>query len=186
MIYLDLLLGFVQVGLFTLGGGYAAIPLIREQALTRGWLTMSEFTDLVTIAEMTPGPIALNAATFIGIRTGGFLGAIVASISVIIPSLVIVSLLAYFYQKYRKTDAMQVLLSGVRPTVVAMIGSAALSILIEALFVAGRIALADFRIFSCIMFVGALYLIRARKWSPIIVMLLCGAVNLVLKLVGLV
>ena len=125
MNYFDLFLGFVQVGLFSVGGGYAAIPLIRDQALTRGWLTMSEFTDLVTIAEMTPGPIALNAATFVGVRTGGVLGALIASVSVILPSLVIVTLLAYIYQKYRKTDTMQILLSGVRPAVVALIGSPA-------------------------------------------------------------
>ena len=120
MIYLELILGFLQVGMFSIGGGYAAIPLIREQALSHGWLSLAEFTDLVTIAEMTPGPIALNAATFVGIRTGGIPGALLATFSCILPSLIIVTTLAMLYQKFRKTDAMQVLLSGVRPAVVAL------------------------------------------------------------------
>ncbi len=181
--YFDLFLGFVQVGLFSIGGGYAAIPLIRDQALSRGWLTMSEFTDLVTIAEMTPGPIALNAATFVGMRTGGVIGALVASVSVILPSLVIVTLLAYFYQKYSKTDVMQTLLSGVRPAVVALIGSAALSIFVQAIFAAGQVAFENVRILSVVLFAGALFLIRRMKWSPILVMALCGVVNLAAELV---
>ena len=184
MIYLELILGFLQVGMFSIGGGYAAIPLIREQALSHGWLSLAEFTDLVTIAEMTPGPIALNAATFVGIRTGGIPGALLATISCILPSLIIVTTLAMLYQKFRKTDAMQVLLSGVRPAVVALIGSAALSILLQVLFGSETVILSDFRIVSCILFVAALFLIRVRKMSPILVMLMCGAVNLVLRIIG--
>ena len=183
MNYFDLFLGFVQVGLFSVGGGYAAIPLIRDQALTRCWLTMSEFTDLVTIAEMTPGPIALNAATFVGVRTGGVLGALIASVSVILPSLVIVTLLAYIYQKYRKTDTMQILLSGVRPAVVALIGSAAVSIFVQAIFVAGEVAIGNIRVVSVVLFVGALFLIRKMKWRPILVMALCGLANLIVEFV---
>lgn len=183
MNYFDLFLGFVQVGLFSVGGGYAAIPLIRDQALARGWLTMSEFTDLVTIAEMTPGPIALNAATFVGIRTGGVLGALIASVSVILPSLVIVTILAYIYQKYRKTDTMQILLSGVRPAVVALIGSAAVSIFVQAIFVAGEVAIGNIRVVSVVLFAGALFLIRKMKWSPILVMALCGLANLIVEFV---
>lgn len=184
MIYLELILGFLQVGMFSIGGGYAAIPLIREQALSHGWLSLAEFTDLVTIAEMTPGPIALNAATFVGIRTGGIPGALLATFSCILPSLIIVTTLAMLYQKFRKTDAMQVLLSGVRPAVVALIGSAALSILLQVLFGSETVILSDFRIVSCILFVAALFLIRVRKMSPILVMLMCGAVNLVLRIIG--
>lgn len=186
MIYLELFLGFLQVGMFSIGGGYAAIPLIREQALSHGWLSLAEFTDLVTIAEMTPGPIAVNAATFVGIRTAGIPGAVLATLSCILPSLIIVTLLAMLYQKFRKTDAMQVLLSGVRPAVVALIGSAALSILLQVLFGSENIILSDFRIVNGILFAAALFLIRVRKMSPILVMLMCGAISLVLKIIGVI
>ena len=76
MIYLELFWSFLQVGMFSIGGGYAAMPLIQSQVVTQhGWLTMNEFTDLITIAEMTPGPIAVNSATFVGIRIAGIPGA---------------------------------------------------------------------------------------------------------------
>ena len=87
MIYLQLFLSFLQVGAFSIGGGYAAMPLIQSQVVTsHGWLTMSEFTDLITIAEMTPGPIAVNSATFVGIRIAGVGGAVIATLGCILPS----------------------------------------------------------------------------------------------------
>ena len=93
---LDLFLCFVQVGLFSIGGGYAAMPMIQAKAVEYyHWLTMSEFTDLMTIAEMTPGPITVNSATFVGIRMAGIPGALVATMGCILPSLIIVSLLSW-------------------------------------------------------------------------------------------
>ena len=111
----QLFLSFMQVGMFSIGGGYAAMPFIRSQVVSlHGWLTMSEFTDLVTIAEMTPGPIAVNAATFVGNRLAGFTGAIVATMGCILPSCLIVSLLAYLYRKYRQMDMLQNVLTCLR------------------------------------------------------------------------
>ena len=127
---LDLFLCFVQVGLFSIGGGYAAMPMIQAKAVEYyHWLTMSEFTDLMTIAEMTPGPITVNSATFVGIRMAGIPGALVATMGCILPSLIIVSLLSWLYEKYRSMDAMQAVLACLRPAVVALIASAALTIL---------------------------------------------------------
>ena len=98
MIYLKLFLSFLKVGMFSIGGGYAAMPLIQSEVVTGyGWLTMSEFTDLITIAEMTPGPIAVNSATFVGIRIAGIPGAAAATFGCIFPSCIIVSLLAFVY-----------------------------------------------------------------------------------------
>lgn len=112
MIYLQLFLSFLQVGMFSIGGGYAAIPLIRDQIVTsHAWLTMNEFTDLITIAEMTPGPIAVNSATFVGIRIAGPLGAVIATLGCITPSLLIVSLLAYIYYRYKNVSALQSVLA---------------------------------------------------------------------------
>ena len=95
MTLLSLFWSFLQVGLFSIGGGYAAMPLIQAQVVeSHGWLSMAEFTDLITIAEMTPGPIAVNSATFVGLRIAGAAGAVVATFGCILPSLLIVSLLA--------------------------------------------------------------------------------------------
>ena len=130
MIYLQLFLSFLQVGAFSIGGGYAAMPLIQSQVVTsHGWLTMSEFTDLITIAEMTPGPIAVNSATFVGIRIAGVGGAVIATLGCILPSCLIVSLLAFVYYRYKQLSALQSVLASLRPAVVALIASAGLSIL---------------------------------------------------------
>ena len=135
---LDLFLCFVQVGLFSIGGGYAAMPMIQAKAVEYyHWLTMSEFTDLMTIAEMTPGPITVNSATFVGIRMAGIPGALVATMGCILPSLIIVSLLSWLYEKYRSMDAMQAVLACLRPAVVALIASAALTILRVVVFAGG-------------------------------------------------
>ena len=102
MIYLQLFWSFIQVGLFSIGGGYAAMPLIQSQVVElHPWLTMNEFTDLITIAEMTPGPIAVNSATFVGIRIAGFPGAVIATFGCILPSCLIVSMLAFIYYRYK-------------------------------------------------------------------------------------
>ena len=134
MVYLQLFWSFLQVGLFSFGGGYAAMPLIQAQAVARhGWLTMDAFADLVTIAEMTPGPIALNAATFVGTQVAGLPGALVATAGNVLPSCAIVSLLAWLYGKYRRLDVVQGVLGCLRPAVVALIASAGVSILVNAL-----------------------------------------------------
>ena len=105
---MQLFLSFLQIGLFSIGGGYAAMPLIQAQVVERhGWLTMQEFANLVTIAEMTPGPIAVNGATFVGIRVAGIPGALIATMGCILPSCIIVSLLAYIYRRFKSMALFQ-------------------------------------------------------------------------------
>lgn len=179
MIYLELFLTFLQVGLFSVGGGYVAIPLIQNQAVSlHNWLTMSQFTDLVTIAEMTPGPIAINAATFVGIHIAGIPGALVATFGSILPSCVIVSILSYIYTKYKAVSALQSVLSGLRPAIVALIASAGLSILQVAVFGGREIGFSNVQWISLGLFLSAFLLLRRLKWNPILVMSLCGAVAL--------
>ena len=108
MILLKLFLSFLQIGAFSFGGGYAAMPLIQAQVVIKyGWLTMEEFTNLITIAEMTPGPIAVNSATFVGTKIAGVPGALVATMGCILPSCIIVTLIASLYLKYRNLSLMQ-------------------------------------------------------------------------------
>ena len=135
MIYWQLFLSFVQVGMFSIGGGYAAMPLIQSQVVEQhAWLTMQEFTDLITIAEMTPGPIAVNSATFVGLRIASLPGAIIATLGCITPALFFVSLLSYLYRKYKNISLLQNILACLRPVVVALILGAGLSILSTVLF----------------------------------------------------
>lgn len=102
MIYLELLWSFLQIGLFSIGGGYAAMPLIQQQVVDlHPWLTMTQFADIMAIAEMTPGPIAINAATFVGIQVAGIPGALAATLGCVLPSCVIVLTLAWAYYRFR-------------------------------------------------------------------------------------
>ena len=134
MIYLELFLVYLQIGAFSFGGGYAAMPLIQSLCVDgKQWLTTGEFADLTTIAEMTPGPIAVNSATFIGQKMAGLPGAIVCTIACILPSLLIVLLLAYLYGRFSELAVVKSVLGQLRPAVVAMIASAGMAILILAL-----------------------------------------------------
>ena len=180
MIYLQLFLSFLQIGLFSFGGGYAAMPLIQEQIVdTHGWLSMSEFTDLITISQMTPGPIAINSATFVGIKIAGLAGAAVATAGCIFPSCVIVTLLAKIYLKYRNVKTFQSVLDSLRPAVVAMIAAAGVSILTSALWQnADKIILAETDWSMVLIFLICLILLIKAKWNPILVMLLAGLMKL--------
>ncbi len=186
MIYVQLFVSFLQVGLFSVGGGYAAMPLIQNQvAELHPWLTLQEFTDLITIAEMTPGPIAVNSATFVGIRIAGIPGAIIATLGCITPSLILVSLLAYVYNRYRDLSLLQSVLACLRPVVVALILGAGLSILSIVLFSEAAPALNSVDWIGAGSFVAAFILLRRFKWNPILTMCLCGAAGLVLNLLPL-
>ena len=135
MINTELFWSFFQIGLFSIGGGYAAMPLIQHQVVdVHSWLTMTQFADIMTIAEMTPGPIAVNTATFVGIQIAGLSGAIVATLGCILPSCIIVMALAYVYYHFRGLDVVQGILTGLRPAVVAMIASAGISLIILSFF----------------------------------------------------
>ena len=130
MIYQKLFLSFFQIGLLSFGGGYASMPLIQEQVVNKhAWLTLAEFADVITISQMTPGPIAINSSTFVGMRIAGILGAVVATLGCVLPSCLIVLSLAFLYQRYKNLSLVQSILAGLRPAVVALIASAGLSIL---------------------------------------------------------
>ena len=185
---IELLFSFFQIGLMSIGGGYASLPLIRSQIVElHGWLTMAEFTDLITIAEMTPGPIAINAATFVGSHIAGLPGALTATFGCVLPSCAIVSALAWLYNRYRSLTLIQGILSGLRPAVVALIASAGLSILMTALWGSESPAswTGDFRIVSFLLFGAALFVLKKYKPGPVWVMLGCGAAGIILHFMGL-
>ncbi len=185
MIYLKLFLSFLKVGLFSIGGGYAAVPLIQSQAVkANGWLSLSEFTDLISIAEMTPGPITVNSATFIGIKVAGLPGAAAATAGCVLPSLFIVTAMFLIYARFGKLKASQTVLSHIRPAVVALIASAGITILIsvlsgkEAFFTLGT----GINLAAALLFAASFIVLRKFKTNPIIVMASSGVIYLLLSL----
>lgn len=186
MIYLELFFSFFQIGLFSFGGGYAAVPLIQSQIVElHGWLSMSQFADLITIAEMTPGPIAINSATFVGQQIAGLPGALVCTAGCVLPSFIIVLILSALYIKYRSLKTMQGILTGLRPAIVAMIASAGMGILLLALFQSSFTELApgDFRVIEAVLFAGSLVLLRKFKVSPILIIFGTGIVGTIIYLI---
>ena len=183
MIYLELLWSFFQIGLFSIGGGYAAMPLIQNQVVDiHPWLTMTQFADIMTIAEMTPGPIAINAATFVGIQVAGIPGAIIATLGCILPSCVIVMTLAYVYYRFRGLTMVQGILAGLRPAVVAMIASAGISLMILSFY--GERTLPDdlsrVDVIAVAIFAAALFILRKWKVNSIYVMAGAGVAGILL------
>ena len=183
MIYLQLFWSFLQIGLFSFGGGYAAIPLIQGQIVDRhGWLSMPEFTDLVTISQMTPGPIAINSATFVGIKIAGLAGAAVATLGCILPSCIIVTLIARLYLKYRSMALLQGVLGSLRPAVVAMIASAALSLTAMALCGSDSFT-RDIDMVNATLIAISLIVLRKWRLNPIIVIAATGIFGIFLGFV---
>lgn len=180
MIYLQLFWSFFQIGLFSFGGGFAAMPLIQSQVVDiHGWLTLTEFTDLITISEMTPGPIAINSATFVGTQIAGLGGALVSTFGCVLPSCIIVMLLAWLYGKYKELAVIKGVLAGLRPTVVAMIFSAGLSILVLSVWGPGGFTwdIPSVDLTAVALFAAGLFLLRKFKMNPIFIMLGSGVIG---------
>ena len=183
MIYLELFWSFFQIGLFSIGGGYAAMPLIQNQVVDiHSWLTMTQFADIMTIAEMTPGPIDINSATFVGIQVAGLPGALIATIGCVFPSCVIVVTLAYIYYRFRSLNMVQGVLSGLRPAVIAMIASAGISLLIMAFYGQRTLPkdLASLDVIAVIIFAIGFFVLRKGKPNPLWVMAGSGVAGIIL------
>ncbi|MFT4144753.1 MAG: chromate transporter [Mobilitalea sp.] len=182
MIYIKLLISFLQIGLFSIGGGYAALPLIQEQVVdTNKWLTRAEFTDLITISPMTPGPIAISSAIFVGNRVAGFSGSMIAVFGCILPSFLIVLLLAHLYYKYKNLTTLQGVLGGISPAVVALIASAGMSILITTLWGGEKLNyhLSEIDYVAATLFLLSFIVIRKFKINPVWIMLGSGFISVI-------
>ena len=131
MIYLKLFWTFLQIGAFSFGGGYGMISLIREETLSRGWLTEESLLDMIAVAESTPGPIAVNMATFVGSSRGGILGSAVATLGVVLPSFLIILIIAMVLRRFMKYAGIKAFLGGVRPCVIGLILATAANMLMS-------------------------------------------------------
>ena len=136
MIFFELFYTFFKIGLFTFGGGYAMLPLIKDEVVAHGWMTLDEIVDFVAVSESTPGPFAVNCATYIGSRVGGgvenvalaLLGSLCATLGVVLPSFLVILAVARFYERFKSSKAVTGVMSGLKPAVVGLIAAAILSI----------------------------------------------------------
>ena len=187
MIYWELFWSFVKVGAFCVGGGYASMPLIQAQVIDEhGWLTMQQFIDIFTISQMTPGPIGINAATFVGTKVAGLPGAVCATVGFVFPSVIIVLILAHLFFKYGDIGTVRGILNGLRPAVVALICSAGLSFVFLALWNTEALP-KDFTkidLIGVIVLPISLWCIR-HKMSVIKLLCMSGVLGLALGVVGI-
>ena len=180
---------FFKIGLFSFGGGYAMIPMIRNEIVSRGWLTAEGFANIVGIAEMTPGPIAINMATFVGFKTIGFFGSVAATLGVVMPSVLLILLISKIFFKYQSHPIKQGLFYGMRPVIVGLILSAAYFMAETSLFIAkpGEWAgslLSNVDWVSVGIALLTVVGIRKLKLHPILLLGVGGAIRLGLKFVG--
>ena len=187
MIYLTLFLTFFEIGLFTFGGGYAMISLIREKALALGWLTEEELLNMIAVSESTPGPIAVNMATFVGSTQGGILGSLAATLGVVLPSFIVILLIAAFIRNFLKYKGVQAFLGGVRPCVVALIIATAVTMALSTLFgfttISGGFApdLRGIIILAILVAIALLFKkLKKKKPSPILMILISAGLGMIL------
>ena len=173
MILIELFLTFLKIGAFTFGGGYAMITMMQYEAERHGWLTQAELVDFVALSESTPGPLAVNMATFVGIRTGGIAGAVTATIGIVLPSFLIILIIAKCFARFREHQTVKGIMSGLKPAVAGMIGTAFLSVGRTVFFPDGlksdRVSDASFWVFLVIFAVSAV--MAFRKVHPIKIIL---------------
>ena len=185
-VLLHLYTTFLKIGALAFGGGYAVLPLIEQFVINEnGWLTARELTDLISLSQMTPGPIAINASTFVGTKVAGLPGAVIATIGCVTPSFIIVLTLSYFYFKYKSMSSIQGVLKGLRPAVVSLIASAGISVLSLAIFKREGISLvnmnlSDINFISVIMVAVSVFILGKYKPDPIKVMVGTGIVGVII------
>ncbi|SKC83585.1 chromate transporter [Maledivibacter halophilus] len=179
MIYIELFISFFKIGLFSFGGGYAMIPLISKEIESHGWLTPSEFVEIIGIAEMTPGPIAVNSATFVGAKAVGVLGSIVATLGVALPSLLIILLISGFFFRNSNSPLSKLIFYGVRPVIAGLIISASFFIAKTSFFEEGIISLSSINYIAIIISVFILILSLKSKIHPIVLIIMSGVLGFV-------
>lgn len=182
MIYLQLMKTFFLIGLFSFGGGYASMEIIRSRVVTQQqWLTNAEFTDIISIAEMTPGPLGINIASFVGTRTAGIPGTVVATLSYVFPAMVIVMVLAFVYDRYRKVKGIKGILKGLHPAVAAMVLTATVKLAVTAYWGgADPIRLADTNLIAVVLSLVFLVLLQKKKLGPVQAILASGVAGAVI------
>lgn len=181
MIIFKLFLVFFQIGAFTFGGGYAMLPLIKEAVIKYGWIDIEDLVNFIAVSESTPGPFAVNLATYIGVKAGGFVGAFAATLGVVLPSFVIILIVARQFDKFQSNKYVKGIMSGLKPAVVGLIASALVSIGLEVFFPDGMeldIINWPLLISAAIIFLVTVLLHR-RKIHPILLICLAAVLGII-------
>ncbi len=186
MIFLQLFYTFFKIGLFGFGGGYAMLSMIQGEVVTRyGWISSSEFTDIVALSQMTPGPIGINSATYVGyssiVGAGyspgiGVIGSIIATFAVCLPSFILMLLISKYFLKYQKHPAVEAVFRGLRPAVVGLLAASALLLLKPENFGTPDESVMQF-IISIVLFIGTFIATYRYKMNPITLIIICGAIG---------
>ena len=181
MIYLQLFYTFFKIGLFGFGGGYAMLSMIQGEVVTRyDWVSTQEFTDIVAISQSTPGPIGINAATYVGFTaTGSIWGSVIATFAVVLPSFILMLTISKFFLKYQKHPALEAVFSGLRPAVVGLLASAALVLMNVENFGSPTDDTYTF-VISIIIFLVAFIGTKKYHANPILMIIACGIAGLIL------
>lgn len=181
MIYLKLFFTFLKIGAFTFGGGYAMLPLIQQEVLNNGWLSGEELIDFVAISESTPGPFAINISTFVGMQTAGIVGALCATIGVVLPSFVIILIVAKMFDKFQKSKLVNGAMLGLKGAVVGLIGAVIFTTVISVF--GGPIKAKNLKeIVASLILLSGLLLGLRRKINPIILIICSAIIGVVVKM----
>lgn len=178
--YLSLFLTFLKIGAFTFGGGYAMIPLIQQEVINHGWLDTEELIDFIAISESTPGPLAVNVSTFVGMQTGGILGALCATLGVVLPSFVIILIVAKVFEKFQRSKIVNGAMIGLKGSVVGLIGAALITTGISVFGNAVKTVNVKEIVAALVMIAGLAFGIK-KKVSPIILILASAVVGIIVK-----
>lgn len=188
MIYLDLFLTFLKLGAFTFGGGAAMMPFIQEEATSKWGFTAEEIINFIAISESTPGPFAVNIATYVGAEKGGFFGSVCATLGLVLPSFIIILIIARCYEKFKTNKLVAGAMTGLRPASVGLIAAATVSIGMEVLFPAGfSFATMISYEFICalVIFLGMLSLcLFVKKMNPIYIILISAVLGIAVGYAG--
>ena len=172
---------FLKIGLFTIGGGYAMIPMIESEVISKGWLTEVELVNFLAISESTPGPFAINMATFVGVNEAGILGGIFATLGVITPSIIIIILIFKMYEKFITNKYVKAVMNGIKAVVCGMIFVIAFELILKEIFKSGitKEFIIDYKALIIIAILVALKLIFKKKMNPIIMILISAVLGII-------
>lgn len=171
MLFLELFLTFFKIGAFTFGGGYAMLPLVQAAVIEKGWLSETQIVDFIAVSESTPGPFAINIATYVGSQMGGVLGAFCCTLGVVLPSFVIILLVAKFFEKFKNSKTVSGCMSGLKPAVIGLISSAVISIGTTVFFPVS-VTFAVFKtaaFYVSVVIFGIMMIASMKKVSPILI-----------------
>ena len=187
MIYLELFLTFLMIGAITFGGGYAMLPIIQKEVAAKGWVDAASLVDFVAVSESTPGPFAINMSTYVGAEVGGFFGAVCATLGVVVPSFVIILIVAKCYDAFRKSKVVGGCMSGLKPAVVGLIGGAVITVGLTVFFPAG-VSLAAFTQLKFYLAAGitaVMAVLAFKKVHPIIIIVLSAVAGIAVGYLGI-